>query len=138
VAYLLDTSVVSELRKRTPDQHVLAWHRSQSGADVYVSTLVVGEIRQGIERLRPLDVKQAEALENWLIGLVGTYRDRILPITPDVAQEWGRLNATPQAPPVIDGLMAATANVHRLTLVTRNVGDVARTGVAALNPFEPA
>lgn len=136
MAYLLDTNVVSELRKAAPNSHVLAWQQRHRRAEAYISALVVGEIRQGIERVRPRDPAQADVLERWLTGLVSAYRDRILPVTVDIAEEWGRLNASPQPLPVIDGLMAATAKVHRLTLVTRNVPDVARTGVTLLNPFE--
>jgi toxin FitB len=137
MAFLLDTNVVSELRKKAPNPHVLAWHQKHVSADVYVSVLALGEIRQGIERVRPRDVHQAQALERWLERLVATYRDRILPVTADVAQEWGRLGAFAQTPPAVDGLMAATAKVHRLVLVSRNVADVARTGVPVVNPFEP-
>lgn len=138
VAYLLDTNVVSELRKTRPNPHVAGWHESQRRAEAYLSTLVVGEIRQGIERVRPRDPRQADGLERWLTRLLSAYGNRILPITIDVAQEWGRLNAHPQPPSAVDGLLAATAKVHRLTLVTRSVADVARTGVVLLNPFEPA
>jgi predicted nucleic acid-binding protein len=138
VAFLLDTNVVSELRRRQPNPHLLAWRRAQAGADVFISALVVGEIRQGIERVRPRDPGQADALDRWLTGLVAGYRERILPVTADVAQEWGRLNALPQPPPIVDGLMAATARVHGLTFVTRNVRDVARTGVPVVDPFRPA
>jgi predicted nucleic acid-binding protein len=134
MAFLLDTNVVSELRKAVPNQQVAAWHAHHSTGEAYLSTLVIGEIRQGIERLRPRDHKQSLALESWLAGLLLAYRDRILPVTAEVAQQWGRLNV-PRQPPVIDGLMAATALVHRLTLVTRNVQDVAGTGVPVINPF---
>lgn len=138
MTFLLDTNVVSELRKRTPDPHVLAWYQRNVSAQAYVSVLVLGEIRQGIERIRLRDAAQTEALERWLEQLVVEYRDRILPVTVDVAQEWGRLAASAQPPPAVDGLLAATARVHRLVLVTRNVVDVARTGVPVVNPFEPA
>lgn len=129
---------MSELRKATPNPNVLAWHQDQTLAEAYVSVLVIGDIRQGIERVRPRDPKQAEILERWLVGLTVVYKDRVLPVTADIAEEWGRMNASPQRPPIIDGLMAATAKVHRLTLVTRNVADVAVTGVRVLNPFDPA
>lgn len=138
VAYLLDTNVVSELRKAKPHPHVAGWHRSQRTSEAYLSTLVIGEIRQGIEHVRPRDPRQSDALERWLTGLLSSYTSRILPVTLEIAQEWGRFNALPQPPPPIDGLLAATAKVHRLTLVTRNVTDVTRTGVAVVNPFEPA
>lgn len=138
MTFLLDTNVVSELRKRTPDPHVLAWYRRNVAAQAYISVLVLGGIRQGIERIRLRDAAQAEALERWLERLILEHRDRILPVTADVAQEWGRLAASPQPPPAVDGLLAATARVHRLVLVTRNVGDVAGTGVPVVNPFEPA
>lgn len=133
--FLIDTNVVSELRKVAPDPHVVAWHQRHATASAFLSVLVLGEIRQGIERLRPRDARRAEALDRWLSGLMSTYQDRILPVTRAIAEEWGRLNAAPHPPPPADGLMAATARVHRLTLVTRNVAHVAATGVTVVNPF---
>ena len=138
MGFLLDTNVISELRRVNPHPRVLAWQQNQRRAEAYLSVLVIGEIRQGIERLRRRDPAHARALEQWLAGLLTSYRDRILPVTTDVAEEWGRLNALRQPIPVVDGLMAATAKVHQLTLVTRNVAHVARSGVAVVNPFESA
>ncbi|BFU47516.1 hypothetical protein KRMM14A1004_57530 [Krasilnikovia sp. MM14-A1004] len=96
----------------------------------------MGEIRAGIERLRPRAADRAAALDHWLDTLLTAYGDRVLPVSGEVAQRWGRLNVPPHRPPVVDSLLAATALVHRLTLVTRNVADVAATGVDLLNPFE--
>ena len=96
--------------------------------------LVVGEIRKGIDMIRPRDPRRAAVLDAWLSELLKAFVDRILPVGLDVALEWGRMAAA--APPLIDGLLAATARAHRLTLVTRNVADVARTGVPVVNPFE--
>ena len=100
-----------------------------------LSVLTVGEIRKGIESVRRRDRRAARALERWLRRLVLEQADRILPIDLAVAEEWGRLNV-PNPVPVVDGLLAATARVHGLTLATRNVKDVARTGARLLNPFE--
>ena len=97
--------------------------------------LVVGEIQQGVTRLRRKDPRQAAAYEAWLGKLRHEFAGRVLPVSQEVALEWGRLSAA-NPPPVIDGLMAATARVHGLTVVTRNVADFEPTGVALLNPFE--
>ena len=132
--YLLDTNVVSEIRKKTPDRGVSAWFASVPDDELFLSVLVVGEIRQGIERLARRDLAQAEIFQQWLSRLVHDYGDRIVPITIRVAEAWGRLNV-PDPVPVVDGLMAATALLHDWTLVTRNVDDVASTGVRLLDPF---
>lgn len=136
MSFLLDTNVLSEARKPAGDANVRAWLASVRGAELYLSVLVVGEIRQGIERLRRRDPSQAAVFETWLATLRRDYADRILPVTVQIAEEWGRRNV-PDPVPAIDGLLAATARVHGLTLVTRNTADVARTGVALRNPFAP-
>lgn len=135
MSYLLDTNVVAELRKPHPHRAVVAWYDSVDDADLFVSALVVGEIQQGVTRLRKKDARQAAVYETWLGKLRREFGDRVLSITPDVALEWGRLSAD-RTVPVVDGLMAATALVHGLTVVTRNVPDFAPTGVPILNPFE--
>ena|SRR5215472_8551655 len=136
MTYLLDTNVVSELRKRNPDPNVLAWYASVTSAELFISVLTIGEIRLGIERLRRKDGPQADLLEQWLRGLHVSYRDHLIDVDADVAGEWGRLNV-PDPLPVIDGLLAASAKVRGCTLVTRNTADLERSGIALLDPFEP-
>jgi toxin FitB len=135
VAFLLDTNVISEARKRAPDSNVRAWLASVPEHDLFLSVLVVGEVRQGIERLRRRDQVQAEPYEAWLSALRNGFADRLVPVTADVCEEWGRLNV-PDPLPVVDGLMAATAKLRNWTFVTRDVADLAHTGVRLLNPFD--
>lgn len=134
MSFLLDTNVVSELRKKSPDSGVVDWLKSVKSAQLYLSVLVVGEIKQGVDRLAARDPKQAAAIDDWRQRLVRGYSDRIVPVSLEVAEAWGRLNAS-GALPLADGLMAATALVHDWTFVTRNTADVERTGVRLLNPF---
>jgi predicted nucleic acid-binding protein len=108
VSFLLDTNVVSEVPKSRADADVLAWMASVTAADLYLSVLVVGEIRRGVEGLRRRDPAQAAVYDVWLTGLRRDYADRILPVTAEIAEEWGRLNV-PDPIPTIDGLLAATA-----------------------------
>jgi toxin FitB len=136
--YLLDTNVVSEIRKGSrADPNLLAWFQATQEDELFLSVLVLGEIRSGVERIRPRDPGQVRALERWLLDLEATYADRILAVTPAIADRWGRLSAG-DPPSVVDCLMAATALENDLTLVTRNTHDVKRTGVKLFNPFEPA
>jgi predicted nucleic acid-binding protein len=137
VTYLLDTNVVSELRKGSRcHARVASWFEGVDDQDLGLSVLVIGEIRRGIEAVRRRDSRGASALERWLGRLLREHAERVLPIDARVAEEWGRLSAI-RPGSVVDVLLAATARVHGLTLVTRNVRDVEWTGVAWLNPFEP-
>lgn len=136
MSFLLDTNVVSETRKSSRmDDGVRKWVSSVGGDDLYISALVLGEIRLGIERLRGRDRRQAEDLEAWLSSLRTNYSDKVLAVDGPVAEEWGRINVTDPVS-TRDGLMAATALVKGMTFVTRNTSDVQRTGVRLLNPFE--
>ncbi len=98
---------------------------------------MVGEVRRGIERLRRREPARARVYEAWLATRRHEYADRLIPITAEIAEEWGRLKNVPDPVPAIDGLMAATARVSGLTLVTRNTSDSIRTSVRLLNPFLP-
>jgi predicted nucleic acid-binding protein len=136
VNYLLDTNIISEIRKGPRcNPKVAAWYDSVGDAEVYLSVLVLGEIRKGLERARRSNPTQARALENWLAAIRTSYADRILSIDHTIADEWGRMSAR-RSVSTIDALLAATAKVNGMTLVTRNTIDVDNLGVKVLNPFE--
>jgi predicted nucleic acid-binding protein len=134
VEYLIDTSVLSEARRPRGDERVKRWISSTPAAELYLSVLVVGEIRRGIERLKRRDPDQAEVYEAWLGTVLHDHADRVLPVDAEAADEWGRMSV-PDPVPVVDGLMAATAKARGMTFVTRNTADLQCTGVELLNPF---
>lgn len=132
---LLDTNVISELRKG-PRCHprVRAWLALQDASQLFLSVLAIAEIRDGIERLRERAARQASRLEAWLRETETHFHDRILPVTAEVADRWGRLR-TSQPLPDFDRLIAATAIIHGLEIATRNVRDFERSGVPVVNPW---
>ncbi|MGF1661558.1 MAG: type II toxin-antitoxin system VapC family toxin [Kineosporiaceae bacterium] len=136
MSFLLDTNVISELRKGTrADPGVRAWFDDVADDDLFLSVLVIGELTKGVAQVRRRDPAGANALDRWLRQVRLEYADRILPVTADVAETWGGLNV-PDPLPVVDSLIAATARVHGLAVVTRNTVDLSRTGVPVVNPFE--
>lgn len=136
MSFLIDTGVLSELRKgERGSPAVRGWLASVDDDALFLSVLVVGEIRKGAERLRRRDTAAAEVLETWVSQVTDAYAERVLPVTTRIAERWGRMNV-PDPLPVIDSLLAATAHVHGLTVATRNVSDYDRTGVPTLNPFD--
>jgi predicted nucleic acid-binding protein len=136
VSWLLDTNILSELRKGTRcNSNVAAWFAELEDEDIHLSVLVLGEIRRGVERIRPRDARAAQSLERWLVRLATDYGERILPIDGSVAEEWGRMNVSrPRS--AVDSMLSATAKIHDLTLATRNVKHVAGLGARYLNPFD--
>jgi predicted nucleic acid-binding protein len=135
MGYLADTNILSELRKKNRcDENVRNWFNQTDGNLIYISVLTIGEIRQGIEKIRRRDDVAALSLENWLYQIGINACRRILPVTEAIANRWGHINSGDPLP-IIDSLLAATALEHNLTLVTRNVRDVERSGVKLLNPF---
>ena len=133
--YLLDTNVLSETRKRQPAEGVTEWIAATPPERLHMSVLTLGEIEQGIARIHGRgDQQQAAALERWLREVELGFADRILPVTLPVASAWGRQQFK-QPLPVIDALIAATARVNGMTVVTRNVTDFQHSGIQVLNPF---
>ncbi len=136
-AFLLDTNVVSEMTKPEPDSRVTTWLRSVSSQDTYLSVITVGEIAEGLERMRAS--ARRRRLSVWFDELLAEYATRVLAIDTAVARAWGVLRAAARSRgkpmPIADTYLAATATVHGLVLVSRNTRDLAPTGVAILDPF---
>jgi hypothetical protein len=132
-AYLLDTNVVSELRKPRPHGAVLAWLQSLDDADLYLSAVTLGEIQAGIEITREQDPGKADEIEVWLALVAEAYN--VLPMDATAFRAWARLMHRKSDTLYEDAMIAATAKVHGLTLATRNVADFKALGMEVFNPF---
>ena len=136
--YLLDTCVISELVKNSPDKNVLDWLRSTPAERLYLSVITIGEIRKGLLKLP--DSKRKDLLTNWLDSLLEDYKNRILTIDLTVAENWGSIQGKAEkegnSMPSIDGLIAAIAYTHNLAIVTRNVNDFKPSGIPIKNPWK--
>ena len=135
MSYLLDTNVLSELRRKTPDAGVVEWFSRRPASTLYLSVLTLGELRKGIEGV--VEAERRMALTDWLeTDLPGFFAGRILPIDVQVADRWGRLVAAAGRPlPALDSLLGATAAQHGLSMVTRNARDFADLGLDVINPW---
>ena len=132
--FLLDTDVLSELRRRKRDRNVVAWIGDVTAADLFLSAVTIGEIELGIARQQVLNPGFAQELTEWLDVTLRAYGERILPLAVGIVRRWGRL-AAQLGNKQLDLAIAATALEHGLTVVTRNVSDYEPTGVPILNPF---
>ncbi len=135
MSYLLDTNVLSETRKRRRNPGVAEWISVTPPDRLYLSVLTIGEIEQGVTQLSQRgDRRQAAVVEGWLADVVQEFGERIVPVTTQVAREWGRLHRI-RPVPTVDALIAATAKVYGWTVVTRNTKDFEYSDVRVLNPF---
>jgi len=135
VKFLLDTNIISEIRKRNrAHPNVARWVARTPVEEIGTSVLVLAEIRRGIELKRRSDAEQAKHLDRWFSQMRTRLGDRVLPVDEPIAEAWGLLGI-PAPLPLIDGLLAATAKVYGLTLVTRNIAHIAAAGVSLLDPF---
>jgi predicted nucleic acid-binding protein len=132
--YLLDTNVVSELRRPRPHGAVVAWIESVADAELHLSAVTLGEIQAGIEITRERDEAKASEIENWLEQVAQTFN--ILDMDAPAFRSWARLMHRRSDEIIEDAMIAATAAVHNLTVVTRNIRDFETLGVPTLNPFE--
>lgn len=131
--YLLDTNVVSELRKPKPHGAVLQWIQEAADADLHLSAVTIGEIQAGIELTREQDETKAAEIEQWLELVAGSYN--VIPMDASTFRAWARLMHRASDTLYEDAMIAATAQVHKLTVVTRNVADFKPFGVDVVNPF---
>jgi len=141
VRYLLDTCLISKLVRKKPSSQVTEWVTAQEERDLCLSVLTIGELVKGVHRLT--DASRKRSLSTWISrDVMQRFGGRVLPVSVEMADCWGRLTAqreTAGAPlPVVDGLIAATAMIHHLAVVTRNISHMAAAGVQLLNPCEPA
>ena len=131
--YLLDTNVISELRERRPHPAVVNWLRAVPSDNLYIAALTLGELQAGVEITRAQDPEKAEEIEFWIDRVASTWN--VVPMDARVMRAWARLMVAQQDELIEDGMIAAVATVHRLTVVTRNVKDFKPFGVTILNPF---
>jgi predicted nucleic acid-binding protein len=132
--YLLDTNILSETRKKQANERVMSFLSIAEPSALFISVLSLGELRKGVTLKIRSDAEAAKRLGNWVDGLEFSFGDRILGIDAAIARQWGELSAQ-RSRPVVDTLLAATALVHNLTLVTRNINDVHDLGVKLLDPW---
>jgi toxin FitB len=133
--YLIDTNVVSELRRPHPDPAVVAWIRGIANRDLFLSAVTIGELQAGVEQLRPRDESRANDIERW-VGQIATVWN-ILPMDAVAFRHWGLLMHDKSGELIANAMIAATAHVHNLTVVTRNLGGFLSLGVPTLDPFAP-
>jgi hypothetical protein len=131
--YLLDTDIISELRRPRPHAGVVSWLSSVAAEQVFISAVTLGELQAGVENVRRQDSARAADIERWIDGIAGTYS--VLPMDGPAFRRWARLMHGQPAGLIADAMIAATAAVHKLTVVTRNLRDFDRLGVTAFDPF---
>lgn len=135
MAYLLDTNVVSELRRPRPHPAILEWLGKTSNSDLYLSAVSIGELQAGVEVTRDQDPPKAAAIEAWIDRITGSYS--IIPMDERCFRQWARLMRRRSSDLAQDAMIGATAQVHGLVIATRNTRDFKTLGLEAFNPFQP-
>jgi len=133
--YLLDTNVITELRRPRPNRMVLAWIGSVAPDQIFLSAVTIGELQAGVENAKDQDTGRAAVIEGWVDEIVATYN--VLPMDGATFRRWARLMHRQPPDLIPDAMIAATALMHNLMVVSRNVRDFERLGLTAVNPFEP-